>query len=558
MLCIVYVLIVLLPKFGKFGLRFSTRLLCLRANGAGFQCHRVQDSDMMTSTIKHRRDRWNTNVQVKPVGFGMCLVWRFIFKTFSDMMMLFKLFFWRCFHHHQDIFCWTPGLVGVRPSRSWSQPRPSKKWPPLALSKCFWVRLWSSAMELQPSKFTEVVALPRAKTWRWPETRFGSSVHLKLSAKEKEKETKTVNQKTKTNKLQGKKRKSIKTSISKTWQLSAKPGSTVRPSRSTASHVVSSGGSPRPMALIRPPSTWSQWFSTRLPDAQLKMWPLRTTKEAMAEYWSLNILNWIQMASGMVNIQIFGGFFTLISSKTWIELSSATCWIENYVIPTCYNKQKSLSTVPWPVLQLYSPTAMWNAPPNDRDAAPGANVMAMGCQTSGQGLCRIRESQFGVQQELHRFTCDVCCGNPFFGPNFWWEQHMEQNKWFGHFECIGPQAPGASKHPAIKAARKPAPWELDNIKRFVFSTAGVGPFWTPPGRHFSTPPISKACQTSKAADIRDGRTSQTQATFTSCGHKGLMQLSNNWWISSSKGPCPDSEPHFSVKKLLSSPESFKS
>ena len=66
----------------------------------------------------------------------------------------------------------TSNLEGVVPRRSWSQPKPSKKWPWLpAFSKCSRARLWSSSMDEQPSKFTEVVALPSAKTWRWPQSK---------------------------------------------------------------------------------------------------------------------------------------------------------------------------------------------------------------------------------------------------------------------------------------------------------------------------------------------------------------------------------------------------
>lgn len=67
------------------------------------------------------------------------------------------------------LFFETSNLEGVVPRRSWSQPKPSKKWPWLPpFSRCSRARLWSSSMDEQPSKFTEVVALPSAKIWRWP------------------------------------------------------------------------------------------------------------------------------------------------------------------------------------------------------------------------------------------------------------------------------------------------------------------------------------------------------------------------------------------------------
>jgi len=77
--------------------------------------------------------------------------------------------------------------------------------------------------------------------------------------------------------------------ITNAMWLSANPGSTVLPSRSTSSTASLSIGSPRPVASTRPFFTWSQWFSISSgdrPELQLKMWPFRKQKVAISWFCS--------------------------------------------------------------------------------------------------------------------------------------------------------------------------------------------------------------------------------------------------------------------------------
>ena len=44
----------------------TATVLSFPPDGAGFQRCRIQDRHVMTSTVKHRGDGWNTKVQVRP------------------------------------------------------------------------------------------------------------------------------------------------------------------------------------------------------------------------------------------------------------------------------------------------------------------------------------------------------------------------------------------------------------------------------------------------------------------------------------------------------------
>ena len=82
--------------------------------------------------------------------------------------------------------------------------------------------------------------------------------------------------------------------ITNAMWLSANPGSTVLPSRSTSSTASLSIGSPRPVASTRPFFTWSQWFSISSgdrPELQLKIWPFRKQKVAISWFCSARSIN---------------------------------------------------------------------------------------------------------------------------------------------------------------------------------------------------------------------------------------------------------------------------